>query len=159
MPNAALVCCEPKISKHCTSGKPASIMVANSRVKVTRSLVLTLGLPNLISLQAALLFDFDRRELLLAKAVVHRFFVLSFHDALADLAGPATGFPSKLGHRFSPSNRFTAASQYRCSTQMPKCFDFPEPGGAPSPLAMPDSRLAEIARQFVIFPAVAPPRS
>ena len=32
------------MSRHCTSGRPASIIVANWRVKITRSLVLTLGL-------------------------------------------------------------------------------------------------------------------
>ncbi len=34
-------CCPASISRHCTSGRPASIIVANSRLNVTRSLVPT----------------------------------------------------------------------------------------------------------------------
>src|SRR5688572_8399440 len=33
--------CPARMSRHCTMGRPASIIVANNRVKVTRSLVLT----------------------------------------------------------------------------------------------------------------------
>jgi hypothetical protein len=37
--------CEERISRHCTRGRPASIIVANWRVKMTRSLVETLPPP------------------------------------------------------------------------------------------------------------------
>jgi hypothetical protein len=33
--------CVDRISRHCTMGRPASIMVANRRVKMTMSLTLT----------------------------------------------------------------------------------------------------------------------
>jgi hypothetical protein len=36
----AFACWSPWIERHCTSGRPASIMVANCRVKMTRSRVL-----------------------------------------------------------------------------------------------------------------------
>src|SRR5678815_4889065 len=42
----AFVACWLWISRHCTSGSPESIIVANCRVKMTRSLVETLGLRN-----------------------------------------------------------------------------------------------------------------
>ena len=32
-------CCPARMSRHCTNGRPASIMVANRRVKVTKSRV------------------------------------------------------------------------------------------------------------------------
>ncbi len=38
---AGLSCCVERISRHCTRGRPASIIVANCRVKITRSLVVT----------------------------------------------------------------------------------------------------------------------
>ena len=37
----------PRISKHCTNGKPASIMVANCRTKIVISLVPTFGVMSL----------------------------------------------------------------------------------------------------------------
>src|SRR5207302_273898 len=45
-----------------------------------------------------LLLDLQGRELLLTKAVVHRFFVVGFHDPLAGLAGAGACFPNELGH-------------------------------------------------------------
>ena len=40
-PNDGLLDCLARMSRHCTSGRPAEIMVANWRVKIARSLVLT----------------------------------------------------------------------------------------------------------------------
>ena len=37
----AFSCCVPRMSRHCTSGRPASIIVANWRVKMTRSRIET----------------------------------------------------------------------------------------------------------------------
>src|SRR5262245_61223588 len=47
LPNDGLLACLARMSRHCTSGRPAEIMVANWRVKIARSLVLTPEPPNL----------------------------------------------------------------------------------------------------------------
>ena len=39
--NAGFAVCDARMSRHCTSGSPAEIMVANWRVKIAISLVLT----------------------------------------------------------------------------------------------------------------------
>src|ERR1051326_1115220 len=46
-PNDGLLDCLARMSRHCTSGRPAEIMVANWRVKIARSFVETPEPPNL----------------------------------------------------------------------------------------------------------------
>src|SRR5262249_52438878 len=58
-PNDSLLDCFARMSRHCTSGRPAEIMVANWRVKIARSLVLTPPPPNLGSPAPA---DFGRSD-------------------------------------------------------------------------------------------------
>src|SRR6185436_10815298 len=45
LPNDGLLACFARMSRHCTSGRPAEIMVANWRVKIARSFVVTPGPP------------------------------------------------------------------------------------------------------------------
>src|SRR6185503_11967603 len=45
LPNDGLLACLARMSRHCTSGRPAEIMVANWRVKIARSFVVTPGPP------------------------------------------------------------------------------------------------------------------
>src|SRR5690606_9075003 len=60
-PKVLFCCCSAWISRHCTSGRPASIMVANWRVKTTRSRIVT---PFRNSLRLArLLAAFGRTEI------------------------------------------------------------------------------------------------
>src|SRR5262245_28255102 len=46
LPNEGLLDCFARMSRHCTSGRPAEIIVANWRVKIARSFVETPGPPN-----------------------------------------------------------------------------------------------------------------
>src|SRR5262245_55798285 len=46
LPNDGLLACFARMSRHCTSGRPAEIIVANWRVKIARSFVVTPGPPS-----------------------------------------------------------------------------------------------------------------
>ena len=83
-----LACCLPRICRHCTSGRPASIMVDICRVKMTRSLPVTLGLKNLI---------FSSRSFGFTLMVG-----LSMRMRLSCARAPASSMASTSPLRFSP---------------------------------------------------------
>ena len=87
-------CCSPRISRHCTSGRPASIIVANCRVKITSSLVVMPGLrKGRYSLMSfGLLLDADRKMHLRAQLRHHGGFVGGLDLALLDGALPGPPF-------------------------------------------------------------------
>ena len=72
-PNDGLLDCLARMSRHCTSGRPAEIMVANWRVKIARSLVRHAGAADLRQREAA---DFGVIE------VIRIFFLRSGVDRL-----------------------------------------------------------------------------
>ena len=85
------------MSRHCTIGRPASIIVANRRVNVTRSLELD-ARAELEAEAPRLLLDLRRLSCCAAKARLDRGLVVGLHRALAQLAGARARFPDEFRH-------------------------------------------------------------
>ena len=81
-------------------GRPASIIVARRRVKVTRSFCETPLPKDRRGERLALLLHLRRRELLRAQPLLDGVLRVGLHEAFADFATDGLCFPDPLGHDF-----------------------------------------------------------
>ena len=86
-----------RISRHCTSGRPASIIVANWRMKTTSSCDGDRRAEAELE-RSGLLADRDRVEILGLQALGDGLPVVGVHHAFAHLAGARACLPSPLSH-------------------------------------------------------------
>ena len=106
-----LSCWLARMSRHCTSGRPASIIVANWRVKMTMSLGPTRSEPN-EKPDGLRLRDLDGVQLLLLQASLDSGLAIGFHHPFAQFARCAISLPRQNQPSVlcgPPAGRFSGA--------------------------------------------------
>ena len=100
--NAGFDVCAARMSRHCTSGRPAEIMVANWRVKIAISFVLTLPAPGIANWKP---FDFSLSEVTMMRFLRRKSTASSWRSKVSSPAWDSPAmvrpFQTKTGMRLS----------------------------------------------------------